>query len=242
MCHARIKTRPRVHEHGQAQIHELNSKRLQKEFYMDWIQRLNEAVVKGQKNDIGALAIEAVESGVSAAALVNDAIIPGMNRVSELWREGEYFVPEVMRSAATMQAGMDALKPYLVTGEHGKDVRVAIGTVKGDLHDIGKNLVAIMLEGAGYKIENMGVDLPPERFLEAAQNGAKVIGLSSLLTTSMEEMRTVIERFQSGGLRDQVTIMVGGAPVTKKFAKEIGADYCGDDAAEAVEIMNKLFE
>ncbi len=209
---------------------------------MDWIERLNEAVVKGQKNEIAAVATEAVKAGLSASALVDDAIIPAMNRVSDLWRKGEYYVPEVMRSAATMQTAMDALRPYMVTGEHGKDVKVAIGTVKGDLHDIGKNLVAIMLEGAGFKIENMGVDLPPERFLEAAGNGARVIGMSSLLTTTMEGMRSVIEQFENSGLRDKVTLLVGGAPVTNEFAMKIGADHYAEDAAEAVSILNKLFE
>jgi 5-methyltetrahydrofolate--homocysteine methyltransferase len=209
---------------------------------MDWIKRLNEAVVKGQKNEIAAFAAEAVETGLAASALVDDAIIPAMNRVSDLWRKGEYYVPEVMRSAATMQTAMDALRPYLVSGEHGKDVKVAIGTVKGDLHDIGKNLVAIMLEGAGFPIDNLGVDLPPERFLEAAENGARVIGMSSLLTTTMEGMRSVIELFENSGLRDQVTLMVGGAPVTNEFAMKIGADHYAEDAAEAVSILNKLFE
>jgi 5-methyltetrahydrofolate--homocysteine methyltransferase len=214
----------------------------EEECSMDWIEKVNEAVVKGQKNEMAEFAKEAIETGLSASSLVDDAIIPAMNKVSELWRDGEYYVPEVMRSAATMQAAMDALRPYLVTGEHGKDVKAAIGTVKGDLHDIGKNLVAIMLEGAGYKIENLGVDLPPERFLEAAQSGAKIIGLSSLLTTSMDGMKTVIELFKSSGWRDKVTFIVGGAPVTNDFADKIGADYYAEDAAEAVSILNRLFD
>ena len=208
---------------------------------MDWIERLHEAVVKGQKNEISVMAVEAVEDGILAAKLVDEAIIPAMNTVSELWKKGEYYVPEVMRAASTMQAGMDALKPYLVTGEHGKGVRVAIGTVKGDLHDIGKILVAIMLEGVGYEIENLGVDLPPERFLEAARNGARVIGMSSLLTTSMNEMKTVIELFESSGHRDKVTMIVGGAPITTEFAASIGADHYANDAAEAVEVLNGIF-
>lgn len=209
---------------------------------MDWIKTVNEAVVKGQKKEIPALTTEAMESGVSAGKLVDKAIIPAMNTVSELWKNGEYYVPEVMRSAATMQAGMDALKPYLVSGEHGKGVTVAIGTVKGDLHDIGKNLVAIMLEGVGYEIENLGVDTPAERFIEAAKNGAQVVGLSSLLTTSMPEMQNVMEAFQNSGIRDKVTLIVGGAPITSDFAKSIGADHYANDAAEAVEIINKIFD
>jgi 5-methyltetrahydrofolate--homocysteine methyltransferase len=209
---------------------------------MDWMQRVSEGIVKGQKKEIAAIAADAVKDGVSASALVDEAVIPAMNTVSELWRSQEYYLPEVMRSAATMQAAMDALKPYLVSGEHGRDVRVSIGTVQGDIHDIGKNLVAIMLEGAGYRIENLGVDLPPERFLEAVRGGAKVIGLSSLLTTSMDGMRNVIESIEESGLRDRVKILVGGAPVTEEFAKKVGADYYADNAADAVEILNKLFD
>jgi 5-methyltetrahydrofolate--homocysteine methyltransferase len=209
---------------------------------MDWMQRVSEGIVKGQKKEIAAIAAAAVKDGVSASALVDEAVIPAMNAVSDLWRNQEYYLPEVMRSAATMQAAMDALKPHLVSGEHGKDIRVAVGTVQGDIHDIGKNLVAIMLEGAGYRIENMGVDLPPERFLEAIRGGAEVIGLSSLLTTSMDGMRAVIESIEESGLRDQVKILVGGAPVTEEFAKKVGADYYADNAADAVEILNKLFD
>jgi 5-methyltetrahydrofolate--homocysteine methyltransferase len=209
---------------------------------MDWMQRIREGIVKGQKKEIAEMAADAVKDGVSASALVDEAVIPAMNTVSELWRNQEYYLPEVMRSAATMQAAMDALKPHLVSGEHGRDIRVSIGTVQGDIHDIGKNLVAIMLEGAGYRIENLGVDLPPERFLEAVRGGAKVLGLSSLLTTSMDGMRNVIESIEESGLRDQVKILVGGAPVTEAFAKKVGADYYADNAADAVEILNKLFD
>jgi 5-methyltetrahydrofolate--homocysteine methyltransferase len=209
---------------------------------MDWMQRISEGIVKGRKKEIAAIAADAVKDGVSASSLVDEGVIPAMNTVSELWRNQEYYLPEVMRSAATMQAAMDALKPHLVSGEHGKDIRVSVGTVQGDIHDIGKNLVAIMLEGAGYRIENMGVDLPPERFLEAIREGAQVIGLSSLLTTSMDGMRTVIKSIEESGLRDQVKILVGGAPVTEEFAKKVGADYYADNAADAVEILNKLFD
>jgi len=128
-----------------------------------------------------------------------------------------------------------------VKGGTGKGIRVALGTVKGDLHDIGKNLVAIMLEGAGYQIDNLGVDLPPERYVQAARNGARVVGMSSLLTTSMERMRDVIGLFEKEDIREDVTLMVGGAPVSEKFAKEIGADLYAKDAAEAVQILNRLF-
>ncbi len=208
---------------------------------MDWLASLSEAVVKGRKKEIAGMAAEAVASGIPAVRLVNEGIIPGMNAVSELWKKGDYFVPEVLRSAATMQTAMDSLKPYLVKGEHGKGVRVAIGTVKGDLHDIGKNLVAIMLEGVGYEIQNLGVNVAAEAFIDAAKNGANVIGLSSLLTTSMSEMKNVVEAFRASGLRDKVTLIVGGAPITAEFARSIGADGYAKDAADAVEILNRIF-
>lgn len=208
---------------------------------MDWLQQVTEAVIRGKKNDIARLAKEAVEAGIEAERLVDEAVIPAMNRVSELWRAGEYFVPEVMRAASTMQSAMDALRPYLVKGGTGKGIRVALGTVKGDLHDIGKNLVAIMLEGAGFQIENLGVDVSPDRYLQAARAGARVIGMSSLLTTTMGRMRDVIDLFEKEATRKQVTVMVGGAAVSEKFAKEIGADFYAKDAAEAVYLLNRLF-
>ena len=208
---------------------------------MDWIQKLHEAVVRGRLNEIATLAKEAVASGMVARGLVDEAMIPAMNRVGELWRQEEYFLPEVLRSANTMKLGMEALAPYLVSVEYGKSIQVAIGTVKGDAHDIGKNLVAIMLKSAGYQVENLGVDVAPERFLEAAEKGARVIGLSSMLTTTIAQMESVIARFDKSGLRKEVTLIVGGAPVTREFAAKIGADHYGRDAVEGVEILNRLF-
>ncbi len=209
---------------------------------MDWLAKINEAVVKGKKHEIRGMAGEALEAGISPESLVDDAIIPAMNRVSDMWRAGEYFVPEVMRAASTMQSAMDTLRPHLVKGGTGQGIRVAVGTVKGDLHDVGKNLVAIMLEGAGFEIENMGVDLAPERFVQAARDGARIVGMSSLLTTSMGGMRDVVALFEQDGLRDAVTLIVGGAPVTEKFAQEIGADVYAEDAAHAVQILNNMFK
>ncbi|MBU2547376.1 MAG: corrinoid protein [Proteobacteria bacterium] len=208
---------------------------------MDWIAKINDAVVNGRKKEVGQLVADAIAGGVPAPDVVNQAVTPAMNTVSELWKKGDYFVPEVMRSAATMQAAMDALKPYLVSGEHGKGVKIAIGTVKGDIHDIGKNLVAIMLEGVGYEIENLGVDLPPERFVDAVRNGARVIGMSSLLTTSMPEMQKAAAALNESDLRGQVTLIVGGAPITPDFARTIGADHYANDASEAVDILNGIF-
>jgi 5-methyltetrahydrofolate--homocysteine methyltransferase len=208
---------------------------------MDWIQRLNQAVVEGRKNEIFALANEAVGDGMSALRLVNEAMVPAMNTVSVLWLKEEYFIPEVMRSAKTMQIGMDALRPHLINDDIGKGIKVAIGTVKGDLHDIGKNLVATMFESVGYEVENLGVDLAPDRFVEAAQSGARVIGLSSLLTTSMPEMKNVIELLQANGIRDRVTLLVGGAPVTSGFAVKIGADYYAEGPVKAIRILNSVF-
>ncbi len=209
---------------------------------MDWIQAVNEAVVKGGKKEIRQLTIEALNNGVEAQNLVNKAILPAMNIVSKLWRREEYYIPEVMRAAATMQEAMYALRPLLVGDVTGKGVKVAIGTVKGDRHYIGKNLVGMMLEGVGYEIEDLGADSPAEKFLEAARNGARVIGMSSLLTTTMPEMINVITLIKKNGLRERVTIIIGGAPVTAAYAESIGADYYAADAAEVVDILNSRFD
>ncbi len=208
---------------------------------MDWIHTLNKAVVDGERNTIATMVTAAVQDKVQASEILNGALIPAMNQVAEMWQREEYFLPEVLRSAKTMQAAMDALRPHLVITDHLKPTKVVIGTVKGDRHDIGKNMVSVMLQGVGYPVEDLGVDVPAERFLEAARGGAHVIGLSSLLTTSMPEMRNVIALLESSDLRHKVTVMVGGAPVTPEYAARIGADHYAKDAAEAIEVLNRRF-
>jgi 5-methyltetrahydrofolate--homocysteine methyltransferase len=157
-----------------------------------------------------------------------------MSEVGSRFEQGEYFVPEMLIAARAMQAGLKLLKPLLAQSGAEPLGRVAIGTVKGDLHDIGKSLVAMMLEGAGFEIMDMGVDVAPEKFVEAVRGGANVVALSALLTTTMPNMKVTIEALKQAGLRDRVTVMVGGAPVTQAYADDIGADGYASDASSAV--------
>ncbi len=191
---------------------------------------------------------DAVLSGVKAAlaadvdpnTILNEALIAAMEEVGCQFEEGELFVPEMLVSARAMQAGLSLLKPHLAATETKSSGKVAIGTVKGDLHDIGKNLVAMMLEGAGFEVIDLGVDASPDAFVEAAQNGAQVIGMSALLTTTMNNMGVTIEALKVAGLRDKVKIMIGGAPVTEEFAKSIGADAFAPDASSATRVARQL--
>ena len=163
-----------------------------------------------------------------------------MAEVGQLFEDGEYFVPEMLIAARAMSSALEILKPYLVDQGVEPIGTVAIGTVKGDLHDIGKSLVAMMLEGAGFEIVDLGVDVAPERFVEAIQNGAKIVAMSALLTTTMPNMKSAIQAIQEAGLRDQVVIMVGGAPVTQAYADDIGADGYSPDASSAVRKAKEL--
>jgi 5-methyltetrahydrofolate--homocysteine methyltransferase len=190
----------------------------------------------------------AVEVGVQAEleadtvpeTILNQALIAAMDYVGEQFESGEFFVPEMLIAARAMQAGMNLLKPRLVETGIESAGKVAIGTVKGDLHDIGKNLVAMMLEGAGFEVEDLGTDVSPTRFLEAARGGAQVIGMSALLTTTMGSMPNVIEAIEDGNLRDKVKIIIGGAPVTDAYAQQIGADGYAPDASSAVRRVREL--
>jgi 5-methyltetrahydrofolate--homocysteine methyltransferase len=165
-----------------------------------------------------------------------------MDEVGRRFEEGDFFVPEMLIAARAMQAGLRLLKPHLVAGESKTAGKVAIGTVKGDLHDIGKNLVAMMLEGAGFEVRDLGVDVAPDVFVRAAQEGVQIIGMSALLTTTMGQMSTTIEALKAAGLRDRVKIMIGGAPVTQDYANQIGADAFASDASSAVRTARALAE
>jgi 5-methyltetrahydrofolate--homocysteine methyltransferase len=201
---------------------------------------LQQAILEGEK----ASAIEAVQaalkSGLEPQAVLN-AMIAAMDEVGRLFEEGEYFVPEMLIAARAMQACLDILNPHLADHAIEPVGRVVIGTVKGDLHDIGKNLVAVMLEGAGFKIINLGVDVSPEKFVEAIHDHhPNIVALSALLTTTMPGMKTIIEAIQAAGLRDQVKIMVGGAPLNDGYARLIGADGYSPDASSAVKLAKQL--
>lgn len=163
-----------------------------------------------------------------------------MDEVGQRFEQGDFFVPEMLVSARAMQAGLQVLKPHLVQGEVRSAGKVALGTVQGDIHDIGKNLVCMMLEGAGFEVLDLGVDVSPDQFVQAAQDGAQVIGMSALLTTTMGNMVTTIEALKAAGLRDKVKVIIGGAPVTEEYADRIGADASAKDASSATRLARSL--
>ncbi len=207
---------------------------------MSLIEEIRAAVIEGQAKVAVAKVKQGLDEGLAPDVILNEGLITAMRKVGQLFEDGEYFVPEMLISARSMSAALEILKPRLI--EQGVEPigKVAIGTVKGDLHDIGKNLVAMMLEGSGFEIVDLGSDVPPEKFVEAAQNGAKVIAMSALLTTTMTNMKTTIDALKEAGVRDRVCIVVGGAPVTQAYAEEIGADGYASDASGAVRKVREL--
>jgi len=182
-----------------------------------------------------------VDEGAKPQEVINKGLIAGMNVVGDRFKKGEMYVPEVMMAAKAMHAGMNIVKPMLAEGESSSSGKVVLGTVAGDLHDIGKNLVGMMMESGGMEVVDVGIDVPPEKFAEAVkENKPQLVGMSALLTTTMLAMKDTIEVLKEEGLRDSVKIMVGGAPVTQDFADEIGADGWAPDAASAKELAQKL--
>jgi 5-methyltetrahydrofolate--homocysteine methyltransferase len=205
--------------------------------------QLREAVIAGDMARTKTLTEEALGMGIEPALILNDALISGMDRIGELFKVNEIYVPEVLLAAKSMQKAMEALKPRLVDSGIEPRGRIVVGTVRGDLHDIGKNLVAMMLEGAGFEIIDLGNDVPAEKFVEAAvEHDAAVIGMSALLTTTMHIMKETIDLLGEKGLTEKVKTMIGGAPVTASFAREIGATGYGDDAATAVDLAKQFLE
>jgi 5-methyltetrahydrofolate--homocysteine methyltransferase len=206
-------------------------------------ERMRETVLTGKVDEITGLVKKALEQGANPQDIVGQGLIAGMNEVGVLFKNGEMFIPEVLVSAKTMHKGMELLRPLLSKAEAKTIGTVILGTVKGDLHDIGKNLVGMMFEGAGFEVVDLGVDQSPEKFVEAARKKeAQVIALSALLTTTMGEMAKVIDALKEAGLRSQVKVMVGGAPLNEKFAVTIGADGYAPDAGAAVEKLKKLVQ
>lgn len=199
-------------------------------------------VIEGNAPAVQAGVQSALDQGVAAEKILNQALIAAMNEVGRRYEEGDFFVPEMLIAARAMQAGLALLKPHLMDSGVKAAGRVAIGTVKGDLHDIGKNLVAMMLEGAGFEVQDLGVDVPAEAFVQAARDGAQVIGLSALLTTTMTNMPSTLQALQTAGLRQQVKVIIGGAPVTAEFAQKIGADAYAPDASGAVRVVRQLVD
>ncbi len=207
------------------------------------LQAIAAALIAGKKNDVVEYVKQALDEDVPVERILNEGLVAGMNVVGEKFKNNEFYVPEVLIAARAMKAGMELIGPKLADSGIEPVAKVVIGTVKGDLHDIGKNLVAMMLQGGGFEVIDLGTDVAAEKFVEAAkENGAKIVCMSALLTTTMPQMGNVIQAIKQAGLDSQVKTMVGGAPVTQNFADEIGADGYSDDAASAVDKARELVQ
>jgi 5-methyltetrahydrofolate--homocysteine methyltransferase len=205
------------------------------------IQDVYSAVLYGETNETKQWVQAALDNGISAEQLLYGGLIAAMKEVGRLFEEGEYFVPEMLVSARAMQSGMAILRPLLVAQDIKPLGKVVIGTVEGDLHDIGKNLVSMMLEGSGFQMIDLGTNVSSEQFLEAIkQNKPDILGMSALLTTTMGSMQKTITYLVDQGIRDSIKIIVGGAPVTQKFSDDIGADGFGPDASQAAIVAKTL--
>jgi 5-methyltetrahydrofolate--homocysteine methyltransferase len=201
------------------------------------LEKLTEAILNGDAKASAAITQQALDDGANPVALVQERMVPAMDEAGRRFECEEYFVPELLLSARAMKAALALLRPLLAASGAQPAGRVVIGTVKGDLHDIGKNLVSSLLEGGGFEVVDLGADVSPEKFVEAIRSsGAQIVCLSALLTVTMPAMKTIIEALKSAGLRDQVKVMVGGAPVTSHYAAEIGADGYGENASVAVSL------
>jgi 5-methyltetrahydrofolate--homocysteine methyltransferase len=202
--------------------------------------KLNQAILDGDAKTAAAVTQEALDAGIDPVVLIQQHMVPAMDEVGRLYEAEEYFVPELLLAARAMKASLELLRPLLAASGVEPTGRVVIGTVKGDLHDIGKNLVGSMLEGGGFEVIDLGADVAPEKFIEAIQNrGARIVCLSALLTVTMPSMKKTIEALEQAGVRDKVKVLVGGAPVTPQFAKEIGADGYGENANAAVALARQ---
>jgi len=198
--------------------------------------KMAEALIAGNIEEEKKLTQQALDSGISAKEILDNGLLPGMDIVGQRFKAAEMFIPEVLRSAKTMGAGMEIIRPLLSESDAAGSGKVVIGTMEGDLHDIGKNLVGMMLEGAGFTIVDLGTDVKPQEFVDAAkEHKPKIVGMSALLTTTMPKMGETINALKEAGIRDQIKVMAGGAPVTQDFVDEIGADAYGSNATAAVE-------
>ncbi len=198
--------------------------------------KMTEALIAGKVDDVDAMTKEAIDAGANPEEVLQKGLIAGMDVVGQRFKAGDMFIPEVLRSAKAMSKGMEQLRPLLAAADTKMAGTMVIGTVKGDLHDIGKNLVGMMFEGAGFKVVNLGIDLESQVFVDAVkEHKPELLGMSALLTTTMPKMGEVINSLKEAGIRDQVKVMVGGAPVTEEYAKEIGADIYGANAASSVD-------
>jgi len=208
---------------------------------MSVLEQISENLMKGKADDVKNLVQEALDGGAEPAAVLNEGLLSGMGIIGERFKKNEVYVPEVLIAARAMKAGMEVLQPKLASAGVEPVGTAVVGTVKGDLHDIGKNLVCMMLEGGGFRVVDIGIDVAPEKFVEAAtESGATVIGVSALLTTTMTNMKAVVEAVKASALAGAAKVMVGGAPVTQAFCDEIGADGYAPDAASAADLAKSF--
>lgn len=205
------------------------------------LKQLHDAVLTGDAKTARSVTEQALAAGVEPLKLVQEYMVPAMGEVGRRFECNEYFVPELLLSARAMKGALELIRPLLIASGAQPTGRVAIGTVKGDLHDIGKNLVAAMLEGGGYEVFDLGVNVTPEQFVAAVkEKNANIVAMSALLTTTMPAMRTTVDALKQAGVRNQVKILVGGAPITQRYAEEIGADGFAESAAGAVPLAKKV--
>jgi corrinoid protein of di/trimethylamine methyltransferase len=208
---------------------------------MGVLDEIAQNVFDGEEDSVRELVGRALKSDISADEVLHRGLIPGMDRVGEMFKEKKMYLPEVLLSGASMKAGMEIVKPLLSRGEMEQGSTVIMGTVKGDIHDIGKNVVIMMLEGAGFRVVDLGVDVPAKKFVKhITETNAAVLGLSALLTATRPKIKETIDAVTEAGLREKVKIMVGGAPITEAFAEEIGADGYAVDGATAVGLVRRL--
>lgn len=205
------------------------------------LHEMREGIMVGDADLVPQKVQQALDMGLNAGNVLNDGLIAAMGEIGRLYEQGEYFVPEMLVAARAMKAGMVILKPFLISSEVKPAGKIVTGTVKGDLHDIGKNLVGMMLEGNGFEVKDLGVDVAPEKFVEVVKDGGvDIVAMSALLTTTMTNMKTTIQALMDAGLRDGVKVMVGGAAVTETYAHEIGADGYAPDASQAAALAKSL--
>ena len=208
---------------------------------MKIFEEIADEVQKGNSESVEELTKKALSEDISAEEILNNGLVAGMNIVSKKFKNNEIFIPEVLISAKSMYSGLGIIKPLLAEANVQSKGKVVIGTVKGDLHDIGKNIVAMLLQGAGFDVVDLGADVPKEKFLEFVKNeGADILGMSALLTTTMIYMKETIETLKNAGLRENVKVIIGGAPVTESYAVQIDADGYAPDAASAVDLTKRL--
>jgi 5-methyltetrahydrofolate--homocysteine methyltransferase len=199
------------------------------------------AISQGKMDEVKKLTQEGLAAGEEAESILKDGLLPAMEQIGVQFKNNEIYIPEVLIAARAMHAGMGILKPILSKSTSSQAAKIIVGTVKGDLHDIGKNLVVMLLEGGGFDVVDLGIDVSPDKFVEAIrQHQPQVVGMSALLTTTMREMKNTLDAIQEKGLRKRTKIIIGGAPVTERFSKEIGADGYAPDAASAVDCVKGL--